>query len=192
MWPLWRHLLSCLKIRRVSGEKDHETGTPVLVGMENFENEKTQTSDSRGGSFCPVSGSADIFPVFRRRNGAQPRREGRIFLQPDLFKEIRRFLLYRNILGWRAVFLNIFGNVLAFMPFGFFLPVIWVRTRHWYITVLLSFVMSLLVETMQLVGKVGSFDVDDLLLNTIGGFAGYIIFVLARGVWERYSGTNRK
>ena len=85
MWPLWRHLLSCLKIRRVSGEKDHETGTPVLVGMENFENEKTQTSDSRGGSFCPVSGSADIFPVFRRRNGAQPRREGRIFLQPDPF-----------------------------------------------------------------------------------------------------------
>ena len=192
MWPLWRHLLSCLKIRRVSGEKDHETGPPVLVGMENFENEKTQTSDSRGGSFRPVSGSADIFPVFRRRNGAQPRREGRISYNLTLFKEIRRFLLYRNILGWRAVFLNIFGNVLAFMPFGFFLPVIWVRTRHWYITVLLSFAMSLLVETMQLVGKVGSFDVDDLLLNTIGGFAGYIIFILARGVWERYSGTNRK
>ena len=59
--------------------------TPCLVGMENFENEKTQTSDSRGGSFRPVSGSADIFPVFRRRNGAQPRREGRIFLQPDPF-----------------------------------------------------------------------------------------------------------
>ena len=76
--------------------------------------------------------------------------------------------------------------------FGFFLPVIWERTRHWYITVILSFAMSLLVETMQLVGKVGSFDVDDLLLNTIGGFAGYIIFVLARGVWERNSGTNRK
>ena len=57
----------------------------VQERMENFENEKTQTSDSRGGSFCPVSGSADIFPVFRRRNGAQPRREGRIFLQPDPF-----------------------------------------------------------------------------------------------------------
>ena len=52
--------------------------------------------------------------------------------------------------------------------------------------------MSLFVETMQLVEKVGSFDVDDLLMNTIGGFVGYIIFTLARGVWERYSGTNRK
>ena len=57
----------------------------LKVTKENFENEKTQTSDSWGGLFRPVSGSADIFPVFRRRNGAQPRREGRIFLQPDPF-----------------------------------------------------------------------------------------------------------
>lgn len=132
------------------------------------------------------------FLFFAEEMGRSPDARAEYSYNLTLFKEIRRFLLYRNILGWRAVFLNIFGNVLAFMPFGFFLPVIWERTRHWYITVLLSFAMSLLVETMQLVGKVGSFDVDDLLLNTIGGFAGYIIFVLARGVWERYSGTNRK
>ena len=118
------------------------------------------------------------FLFFAEEMGRSPDARAEYSYNLTLFKEIRRFLLYRNIL--------------AFMPFGFFLPVIWVRTRHWYITVLLSFAMSLLVETMQLVGKVGSFDVDDLLLNTIGGFAGYIIFVLARGVWERYSGTNRK
>ena len=105
------------------------------------------------------------------------------------FATIKAFWRYGTFTG---MFLNIFGNVLAFMPFGFFLPVIWERTRHWYITVILSFAMSLIVETMQLVGKVGSFDVDDLLLNTIGGFVGYIIFALAKGVWERYSGTNRK
>ena len=132
------------------------------------------------------------FLFFAEEMGRSPDARAEYSYNLTLFKEIRRFLLYRNILGWRAVFLNIFGNVLAFMPFGFFLPVIWERTRHWYITVILSFAMSLLVETMQLVGKVGSFDVDDLLLNTIGGFAGYIIFVLARDVWERYSGTNRK
>ena len=113
------------------------------------------------------------FLFFAEEMGRSPDARAEYSYNLTLFKEIRRFLLYRNILGWRAVFLNIFGNVLAFMPFGFFLPVIWVRTRHWYITVLLSFAMSLLVETMQLVGKVGSFDVDDLLLNTIGGFAGY-------------------
>ena len=132
------------------------------------------------------------FLFFAEEMGRSPDARAEYSYNLTLFKESRRFILYRDILGWRAVFLNIFGNVLAFMPFGFFLPVIWERTRHWYITVILSFAMSLTVETMQLVGKVGSFDVDDLLLNTIGGFVGYIIFALAKGVWERYSGTNRK
>ena len=89
------------------------------------------------------------------------------------------------------MFLNIFGNVLAFMPFGFFLPVIWVRTRHWYITVLLSFAMSLLVETMQLVGKVGSFDVDDLILNTLGGVIGYLLFWICNKIRRRYMAKKR-
>ena len=93
-------------------------------------------------------------------------------------KEIARFVKYWRVLGMKAVLLNILGNVAAFLPFGFFLPVIWERTRHWYITVILSFAMSLLVETMQLVGKVGSFDVDDLLLNTLGGMAGYGLYRL--------------
>ena len=34
--------------------------------------------------------------------------------------------------------------------------------------------------------KVGSFDVDDLLLNTIGGVAGYIIFVICAAVRRRH------
>jgi len=42
--------------------------------------------------------------------------------------------------------------------------------------VFFSFEFSLLVETIQLVSKVGSFDVDDLLLNTIGGAIGYLNF----------------
>ena len=109
-----------------------------------------------------------------------------------LFHEIRRFIVYRHMLGFKAVILNLFGNVLAFVPFGFFLPVHSVRCRKFWCTALYSFELSLSVEVLQLICKVGSFDVDDLLLNTIGGFAGYIIFVLARGVWERYSGTNRK
>ena len=45
---------------------------------------------------------------------------------------------------------------------------------------------------MQLVLRVGSFDVDDLLLNTAGGLAGYLIFLLAGKVEKKYSGTNRK
>ena len=42
-----------------------------------------------------------------------------------------------------------------------------------------SFELSLLVEVLQLVTKVGSFDVDDLLLNTVGGILGFLIYKLA-------------
>ena len=39
-----------------------------------------------------------------------------------LFKEIKRFWEYREQLGMFAVFTNLFGNVLIFVPFGFFMP----------------------------------------------------------------------
>jgi len=77
----------------------------------------------------------------------------------ELFKEIRRFYVY----------------VIAFMPCGFFLPIVSRRSRKWYNTVLLGFLLSLSVETLQLVLRVGSFDVDDLLLNTLGGGLGYLV-----------------
>ena len=53
------------------------------------------------------------------------------------FKEIRRFIVYWHVVGIRSFLLNIVGNVVGFMPFGFFLPVISRRSRHWYNTCLL-------------------------------------------------------
>ena len=79
-----------------------------------------------------------------------------------LFKEIKRFIIYRDQLGMKAVFLNIVGNVAGFMPFGFFLPIISRRSRKWYNTVLFGFSFSLAIEITQLVWKVGSFDVEDV------------------------------
>jgi glycopeptide antibiotics resistance protein len=36
-----------------------------------------------------------------------------------LFKEIKRFYIYRDIVGTEAFLLNTAGNVVCFMPFGF-------------------------------------------------------------------------
>ncbi len=41
---------------------------------------------------------------------------------------------------------------------------------------LISFEMSLLVELIQLVTRVGSCDVDDMILNTLGGMIGCLCF----------------
>lgn len=101
------------------------------------------------------------------------------------FKEIRRFIVYCHVVGIRSFLLNIVGNIVGFMPFGFFLPVVSRRSRHWYNTVLLSFLFSLCIEAVQLVFKVGSFDVDDMILNTLGGILGYILYRMVQNMRVR-------
>lgn len=98
------------------------------------------------------------------------------------FKEIGRFIRYHRTLGTGTVLLNIVGNVAAFVPFGIFLPVFSARCRKVWFTVFYSFELSLLVELLQLVTKVGSFDVDDLILNTVGGLAGFLIYLLGKRI----------
>ncbi len=101
-------------------------------------------------------------------------REYRYNLVP--FTEIRRFWTYREQLGFFAVFTNIFGNVIGFIPFGFILPVITGWTRNAVFITAAGFSLSLFVEVVQLITRVGSFDVDDLILNTLGALLGYILF----------------
>ena len=103
-----------------------------------------------------------------------------------LFKEIKRFWNYREQLGIMAVMSNLLGNVLIFVPFGFFMP-IGSRFRSFLATAFYGFGISLCVELFQLVTKVGSFDVDDLLLNTVGSILGYMLFILCDGIRRKFS-----
>ena len=107
-----------------------------------------------------------------------------------LFGEIRRFIVYRHILGMRAVFLNIGGNILAFVPFGFILPKLNKHTHHLIVIVLVSFLLSFSIEIVQLFTKVGSFDVDDLLLNTTGGFIGYLVLLIVEWMIHLIKGNE--
>lgn len=107
------------------------------------------------------------------------------------FKEIGRFIRYREAIGIHAVFLNIFGNVVAFIPFGAFLPIFSKRCRRLWRTVFFSFELSLWVELLQLIFKVGSFDVDDLMLNTLGGFLGFLAYLLiVRHIFKEIKNHN--
>lgn len=108
----------------------------------------------------------------------------------ELFKEIKRFWDYREQVGYFAMFTNLFGNVIIFVPFGIFLPMA-SRYRSFFSTMFASFGLSLCVEVFQFVTKVGSFDVDDLLLNTIGGILGHILYVLCEAV-GRHNDNKKK
>lgn len=102
------------------------------------------------------------------------------------FKEIKRFIHYRSQIGWEYFVVNIFGNVLAFAPFGFFLPIVSSQNRSFLSVALYSFEFSLCVELIQLSFQVGTFDVDDLIMNTLGGILGYLIFLTQKKKLKKY------
>lgn len=109
-----------------------------------------------------------------------------------LFKEITRFWENRELLGYYTVFLNLVGNVAGFIPFGLIPPILSKKYRSVLKMALLSFEFSLAVEILQLVLKVGCFDVDDMFLNTIGGILGYLIFSIAYFYRRKKYGRNTK
>lgn len=110
-----------------------------------------------------------------------------------LFREIRRFWVYRSQLGFLATVLNLAGNILIFVPFGFLVPTIVRKLRGFFRVVLLGFELSLIVECVQLVTKTGCYDVDDMFLNTVGTMIGFLIYAIAqhrrdvRADWYRAS-----
>lgn len=93
-----------------------------------------------------------------------------------LFKEITCFWNMRHTYGWNITIINLLGNVVCFMPFGFLLPMVSKRSvfKNFLSVTFLAMLFSIGIETAQLVTKVGAFDVDDIFLNTIGGLLGYI------------------
>ncbi len=108
-----------------------------------------------------------------------------------LFKEIKRFWNYRKQLGIFATATNLLGNVLIFLPFGFFMAMA-SKYRSFLSTLVYSFALSLTVEISQLFMKVGCFDVDDLLLNTIGGMLGFITFAVCNVIRRNYAKKKRR
>ncbi len=108
-----------------------------------------------------------------------------------LFKEIKRFITYRQRLGLESFVVNILGNVFAFAPFGFMLPLLNERYRKLFRVFFSSLFFSLSVEVVQMLLMVGIFDVDDLFLNTLGGLLGYLTFRISFAIFGRYE-TKKK
>ena len=91
------------------------------------------------------------------------------------FSEINRYLIYRESFTWENLITNLAGNILVFAPFGILVPIIRRKKTGFFYVFFLTLCFSLFIETVQLVTKVGVFDVDDLIMNTVGGILGYLI-----------------
>lgn len=82
--------------------------------------------------------------------------------------------MFRYKLGSALFFKNVLGNLIMFLPFGFYVAYT-LRPAGKKVVLILSLMASVTIELVQLaIGRV--FDVDDIILNTMGGFLGGLIY----------------
>ena len=74
---------------------------------------------------------------------------------------------------------QVYMNMMLFVPMGYLLPYCsrWFRNRVRIRPVLACFLMAFAIENLQLIFRVGFYDMDDLVSNTIGGLAGQTLFI---------------
>ncbi len=86
------------------------------------------------------------------------------------FKEIFRYQI-----GSAKFIKNIIGNIMLFIPFGFFSSYI-LKNKKAGIIAVLTLITSCTIESVQYyIGRV--FDIDDIILNLIGGVSGFLLYV---------------
>lgn len=123
------------------------------------------------------------FLFFCEGYGRHPSETYRYNLEP--FSEIKRYIKYYDTIGIKLFMLNIVGNIVAFIPFGASLPIINKKYKGFISIFLLGVLFTLCIETTQLIMRVGSFDVDDMILNTTGVVIGYIICKIMKFIYNR-------
>ncbi|ULO07689.1 VanZ family protein [Paenibacillus sp. 19GGS1-52] len=105
----------------------------------------------------------------------------RIFDRPGNYIPFKEILREIHRLSMSSPFssTNLIGNILAFIPLGLFIPKLFTSRGASFIGVFIfSLLLSLCFEVTQLLLRMGTFDVDDLILNTFGGIIGYCVFKL--------------
>lgn len=87
---------------------------------------------------------------------------------------------------------NLAGNLALFGPLGLLLPVLLPKVDSFWRIGVTSLLFSLLLEVTQLVGGLGSFDVDDLLLNLVGGLLGWLVYRAGSALLGRAGRRRRR
>ena len=99
-----------------------------------------------------------------------------------IFKELTRYQV-----GSRLFYRNIIGNILMFIPFGFFTSY-YLKLDKKRTIFCLTLIVSIVIELIQL--KIGrAFDVDDIILNMVGSLIGYFLYRLMDKIFGDLSDT---
>ncbi|MGI6664892.1 MAG: VanZ family protein [Christensenellaceae bacterium] len=87
------------------------------------------------------------------------------------FHTIDEFIKGEMAQGW----INELGNILLFVPLGMLLCIFQKQDCLWK-SVVYAMCVSIIYECLQYIFMLGVADIDDVLLNTLGGFLGSVLY----------------
>lgn len=88
--------------------------------------------------------------------------------------------IFRYKIGSNAFYINVIGNIVLFIPFGYFISS-YIKPKKILPILVVSAISSATVEFVQLcIGR--SFDVDDIILNSLGAICGFLIYVALNAI----------
>lgn len=78
----------------------------------------------------------------------------------------------QNTTSWESIIINLLGNIIMFIPFGF---LGWLNAKYFsFKKLIVDFLSALIiVEALQYLTRLGVFDIDDLALNSLGVWIGF-------------------
>ena len=120
----------------------------------------------------------------------------------ELFSSNREYIRSTNVIPFHTIYSylsgtlnvskiivasNIFGNIILFVPLGIYLQLLKKNKKIWINTMILFFI-ALFVEMFQLIFGLGAADIDDVILNCLGGLIGILIY---RGLCKFLKGEEK-
>lgn len=92
---------------------------------------------------------------------------------------------FRHITNLYA-FYNIAGNIVLFIPFGFLVSLVCIKKIDFFKTMLVCISTIIFIEIFQFILMIGFFDIDDIILNTLGCLSGFVVFI----IWKKLFNKN--
>ncbi len=110
-----------------------------------------------------------------------------VTFQDDVTWSSNNFIPFKEILRYditsRLFIKNVIGNMLLVLPFGFFTSY-YLKVEKPHLPVILTLIASTSIEIVQMsIGRV--FDIDDIILNLVGGIFGFLLYSILKTIGER-------
>lgn len=100
------------------------------------------------------------------------------------FKNTIMYITEAERFNSNYVFDNTVGNIALFIPLGIFLPFLFKKYRKFSELAAAGILISFMVEAIQIILRIGQFDIDDIILNSLGAVIGYLLFKTIKFIYS--------